>query len=148
MASKAQTDERRSILLAAIGAYAAKSIDKSVLVEGLSVDVAATIDGRVGRAAIEFDLAGTVHVGHRQQFTRNVAPDPSIVLAAVLAEIPSDERARIIAKVEKGYDAGKISKNKADHVAAAKALLSALKTTEGSSRAGSVAFHPVDKAAA
>lgn len=144
MATKVEQLKRTSILLAAIGHYAGKVVNRSHLVDGSDTPIKAEISGSVGRASVSLAVGGILSVGSPATVAKSVAPDTTTLVACLLAELPSDtERAKVMAKYAKHYaetkslpDPGKAM------ITTAKAWLKGMRSTTPQTKAGSVSFAP------
>lgn len=143
MASKAEQSKRSSILLAALGYFAGKTVQRSHLPIG-ATDIACTIDGRVGRGAVELQVHGILNVNAETVGTSTSSPKAVELVAALLAELPDDrQRVKVLDRLAQVYLAtGVLAPQEKAHLETAKAWLDRLKISTPSTRAGSVTFAP------
>jgi len=143
MPSKIEQIKRTSILLAALGQYAAKSVNRSHLVDGSSTPITAEVTGTVGRGRVELSVAGTLSVGSPSKYARSSAPPTDQLVACLLAELPSDtDRARVMTRLAKQFAKGGGLPCDAKALKAAKVWLAGMRSTTPQTRAGTVSFAP------
>lgn len=139
-ADKLSIAYRRAVLLFSVANFAAKNANRDLLNASSSTPVSCEIVGTVGRAKASVDFAGTLEVGSPSIVNSSSAAPPCDVLAAVLAEIDPDRRAKILQKLQKAYVA--TSKLPVDPKlqAEAKVWLGSLKMSRPQNRVGSVSL--------
>ncbi|QDV26920.1 hypothetical protein [Aureliella helgolandensis] len=88
-----------TILWAALGFLAKKRTDKSLLPVETPTKVDVTIEGKIGRKQICERVIGYLNLGTDGQRSATSAADPVRVTALLLAQVPTEKRAEVIAGI-------------------------------------------------
>lgn len=140
--NKAEKARRQSILLAAIGAIAKKSVDRAHLPEPSSADVKASIDGMVGRKTTAIQLQGTLSVGGPSARNSSRAAPTEQIVGFLLSQMPDDvSRAKLLESAAAHFARhGELPQLDSQMTEHARAWLARLKQTQSRIVAGSVSF--------
>ncbi len=140
MASDHTKRKRQSVLFASLAKCSEKRYVRGDLEPGKEYAVSATIDAKVGRAAVTTAITGKLHVGEPYTTARSVAAPPEQVVAALIAHMPPSTRVRLLKELRASFtESGTLSVTKSQ-LDEAKAWLATLRSQKPSLRAGTISF--------
>lgn len=141
MGKEAVTRKRESILFASLARFAEKRFHRQDLEPGKPYKVSAEVIATVGRAKIETNVSGKLHVGAPYETRRSVAAPAEQIVAALLSQIPASKRVTLLKQLQGQFQKdGTFPVTTKTQVEEAKVWLDSLRTKRPMTRAGAIAF--------